>query len=344
MIMRKLFICCFLILFLACTAGCSLKKEVVFSGKTMGTTYRVKVVTGYFNDTRSLEDGIRSHLKAINESMSLYIKDSEINRFNTSRSTGRFSVSDDFILVFQTARKLYDETEGAWDGTVGPLVNLWGFGNRGIQNRIPLKKEIDEQLPRIGFHLIDLQDGRYLVKKKSDVFLDFGSIAKGYGVDRVAGLIHGKGMNNFLVEIGGEVFASGVRKDGGNWRIGINVPLKSASLNQVYKVVALHNKAMATSGDYRNFFEIDGKMYSHVIDPRSGYPVANQVVSVSIIADTCTVADGLATAVMVMGAERGLALVNRLGNVESLIVVKKADGTLVDYYSNGFPLPQKKGT
>ena len=148
-------------------------------------------------------------------------------------------------------------------------------------------------------------------------------------------LIRTNGIENFLVEIGGEVFASGLRKDGKQWRIGINKPQKDAPYDQVFKVSALQDKAFATSGDYRNYFEIDGKRFSHILDPGNGYPVTNGVVSVSIISDTCTFADGLATAVMVLGPEKGLNLVNTLDKTECLIVVQK-NGSLIEYYSKGF--------
>jgi len=152
----------------------------------------------------------------------------------------------------------------------------------------------------------------------------------------VAGILRQNDFANYLVEIGGEVVAAGNRPDGRPWRIGINRPRTNAAADEVYKVVDLANQALATSGDYRNFFEADGVRYSHVIDPRTGYPVSNGVVSVSIVADNCTLADGLATAIMVMGAEKGLLLIERLIGVEGLIVVAKSDGTLVDYYSKGF--------
>ena len=166
--------------------------------------------------------------------------------------------------------------------------------------------------------------------------LDLSSIAKGYGVDRVADTIQKEGFQNYLVEIGGEVFASGYSKDGMLWRIGINRPQTDASLDEVYKVVDLHNRAFATSGDYRQFFVVDGIRYAHIIDPRTGYPISNGVVSVTIIADTCTFADGLATAIMVMGPEKGLDLINRLDAVEGLIIVEQIDGRLADFYSKGF--------
>ena len=151
-----------------------------------------------------------------------------------------------------------------------------------------------------------------------------------------ADLIRKEGFDNYLVEIGGEVFASGYRPDGKQWRIGINRPKPDAAFHDVYKVVNLYNRAFATSGDYRNFFVLDGTRYSHIIDPRTGYPVSNGVVSVTIIAPDCTFADGLATAIVVMGVEKGIELINRLDAVEGLIVIEKNDGELADYFSSGF--------
>jgi thiamine biosynthesis lipoprotein len=182
----------------------------------------------------------------------------------------------------------------------------------------------------------------FLVKNLAAVTLDLNSIAKGYAVDQVSALIASAGHKNYLVEIGGEVYAAGVRPDGKYWRVGINRPQKDAAFNEVYKIVSIDNQAFATSGDYRNFFEIDGVRYSHVIDPRSGHPVSNGVVSVSIIADNCTLADGLATAIMVMGVENGISLINRLDNVEGLIVVEESDGSLNDFYSTAFKVNNKK--
>ena len=175
-----------------------------------------------------------------------------------------------------------------------------------------------------------------MVKNQAAITLDLNAIAKGYAVDRIAALVAGSGIENYLVEIGGEIFAAGLRPDGNHWRVGINRPKKGAALNAVYRVVSISNRAFATSGDYRNFFEIDGVRYSHVIDPRTGYPVSNGVVSATIIADNCALADGLATAIMVMGPEKGLELVNRLDNVECFIVVEKPTGRLVDFHSDGF--------
>ena len=171
------------------------------------------------------------------------------------------------------AQKVFTITDGAWDGTVKPLVDLWGFGTEGIK-AVPPPAAVRQRLQAVGFDAIQIVDDRFLVKRKATVNLDLASIAKGYGVDQIAALLRDSGVENFLVEIGGEVYATGYRKDGLPWRVGINTPRKDASSDQVYMVVNLTNGAMATSGDYRNFFEIDQKRYSHVIDPLSGYPVA----------------------------------------------------------------------
>ncbi|MEE8551724.1 MAG: FAD:protein FMN transferase [Desulfobacterales bacterium] len=322
--------------FVLLSAGCGIQNEVEFSGKTMGTVYHIKIVTGFFDNTKGLKHKIEVKLEEINNSMSTYRKNSEISRFNALGRIGeKFYVSDDFLYVMTVAQNIYQLTGGAWDGTIKPLVNLWGFGNSKNKKRIPSKSEIQAILTDIGFNHIEISPDRYLLKRKASISLDLASIAKGYAVDQVAMLIRTDGIENFLVEIGGEVFASGLRKDGKQWRIGINRPQKDAPYDQVFKVLTLQDKAFATSGDYRNYFEIDGKRFSHILDPNNGYPVTNGVVSVSIMSDTCTFADGLATAVMVLGPEKGLKLVNSLDNTECLIVVQK-NGALTDYYSKGF--------
>jgi thiamine biosynthesis lipoprotein len=221
---------------------------------------------------------------------------------------------------------------------VNPLVDLWGFGRSGRADKRPPAEKIEDLLGDIGFDKIEIRDSGALVKRQASVSLDLSSIAKGYGVDQVAEEIRRAGFSDFLVEIGGEVYAAGVRTDGRPWRIGINRPKTDARFDEVYNIVSLRDRAFATSGDYRTFFVQDGVRYSHIIDPRTGYPVANGVVSVSILADNCTLADGLATAVMVMGAENGLALVNRIERVEGLIITERPDGTLVAHASRDIRL------
>lgn len=319
-------------------AGCKNGSETVFTGRTMGTTYRIKLVTGSRQSVAGLQAQIDQRLEEINQSMSTYRAESEISRFNRLAAAGeKFRASDDFIRVVQAAKKIFHLTDGAWDGTVKPLVDLWGFGSTGIVVEPPPPSMVQQRLQDVGFDAIQVLEDRFLVKRHGAVTLDLGSIAKGYGVDQIAALLRDHKIEDFLVEIGGEVFAAGHRKDGLEWRVGINMPRKEAAPEQVYKVVSLTQRAMATSGDYRSFFEIDNKSYSHVIDPRSGFPVANGVVSVSVLAADCTFADGLATALMVMGPAEGIALVDRLEGVSCLMVVRRADGELIDYFSSAFP-------
>jgi len=326
-----------LMFFIVLLVGCGYQKEVSFSGRTMGTTYHIKVVTGIFSHATGLQKKIDARLEEINKSMSTFRKDSEISRFNLIKHAGeKFVISNDFYNVMVVAKVLYEITGGAWDGTVKPLVDLWGFGNGKIRHTPPEKSKIEALLSEVGFDNIEISTDHYLIKKKALLSLDLASIAKGYGVDQVAALIRDNGIYDFLVEIGGEVFASGYRKDGNKWRVGINKPQENAPLNQVYKVIDIHDKGFATSGDYRNFFEVKHKRFSHIIDPRTGYPVDNGVVSVSILADTCTFADGLATAIMVLGDKKGIDLVNHLDNTECFIVTQNKNGALIDHYSKGF--------
>lgn len=331
-----------LFLFLiALILGCGLKKETEFAGKTMGTTYHIKVVTWRVKNLDALRFEIDKRLEEINNSMSTYIPSSEISRFNSMRETGKkMYVSEDFLKVAKVARDIYEITQGAWDATVMPLIELWGFANSNgkiseMRTDIPHPNIIKHVLNNIGFDKIEISDQGYLEKRQRSVSIDFASIAKGYAVDQVANVIRKEGIHNFLVEIGGEVYTSGRRGDGRNWRIGINTPRRDSPENMIYGAVDLTNEALATSGDYRNFFEVNGKFYSHIMDPRTGYPVSNGVVSVSIIADTCVFADGLATGVMVMGPSNGIELVNRLDGVECLIITNEGGG-LRGYYSRGF--------
>lgn len=315
--------------------GCSNEKEVLISGKTMGTTYRIKMIAGNLKQIPALKDEIDARLDEINQSMSTYRPDSEISNFNAWHRPDRFTLSEDFMHVAKMAARLYRLSGGAWDATVMPLVKLWGFTSGKAPKPLPSKARVSALLQQIGFDGIEFSGPDGLKKQNVELSLDFASIAKGYGVDQVAALLRSRGLKNFLVEIGGEVYAAGHKKNGARWRVGINYPDKGASLSEVYRVVALQNHALATSGDYRNFLEIDGRIFSHVIDPRTGYPVDNRVVSASIISTSCTFADGLATAVMVMGPSAGIELINRLPDTEGLIVARQSDGSLKDYYSSG---------
>ncbi|MCP4115309.1 MAG: FAD:protein FMN transferase [Desulfobacteraceae bacterium] len=313
----------------------SLQKHRI-TGFTMGTTYSVTVMGDRSVDAGLLKKRIDSRLAMVNQSMSMFSPTSELSRFNRSEKNVRFTISPDFALVIGQASRLYDLTCGAWDGTLKPLVDFWGFGTKEARTTLPAPGEITALLKQTGFHKIDILDNA-LQKKETRVTLDLGSIAKGFGVDAVARLIEESGFDSFIVEIGGEVFARGAKPGNLPWTVGISRPEKGSSVRSLYRSIRLRDKALATSGDYRNFVTIDNKSYSHIIDPTTGYPVDTGVVSASVIAADCTFADGLATALMVMPPEKGIRIVNSLDTVECLIVVRKADGAFQDWTSDHFP-------
>jgi thiamine biosynthesis lipoprotein len=318
----------------ASCAACVAPQVSELNGRTMGTRYRVAVVGPA--PGAALQQRIDGRLDAVNASFSTYRQESEISRFNRLARAGEpFPVSADFVQLMAVATRVFELSGGAWDGTVMPLVDLWGFGPRGTVAEPPETGRVAAALAHVGFAKIEVR-GDALVKRDPGVTLDLASIAKGYGVDAVAALLRQEGYTSFLVEIGGEVFASGERRKGRPWRVGINRPRADAAPDEVYRVVSLRDGALATSGDYRQGFEKDGVRYSHILDPRNGRPVTNRVVSVSVQAPDCTLADGLATAVMVMGLPDGLALLERLDGVDGLVITQEPDGSLVDHATSGF--------
>jgi thiamine biosynthesis lipoprotein len=316
------------------------QKEKIIDGRTMGTTYHITIRAGFFNSAESLKKAIDERLKVINDSMSTYDPNSEISRFNGIADTEKtFRPSEDFLRVLQVAQHLYRITESAWDGTVNSLVNLWGFGASESKQQVPDPEEIAKLLGSVGFERIEITEKGLLKKKNPGVTLDLASIAKGYAVDEVAELLRRQGFAHFIVEIGGEVYAAGSRENGNPWKVGINLPEKDSAPDTLYQVLPLSNSALATSGDYRNYFVVNEKTFSHIIDPRTGYPVDNGVVNASVLADRCIIADGLATALMVMGPEKGLQLVNQLNDVEALIVTKGEKGEFHNFFSKNWPFP-----
>jgi thiamine biosynthesis lipoprotein len=315
-------------------AGCAPAREHKLEGQSMGTTYHVTVVTR--GTVTGLQEKIDGRLEEIERSLSTYREESEISRFNRFPRVGEeFPVSADFLRVMKAGARVFALSGGAWDGTVRPLVDLWGFGPAGPAGAPPSTEAIAARLGDVGFSKIEIRPGG-LVKRQASVSVDLSSIAPGYGVDQVAELLRREGFSQFIVEIGGEIYAAGSRRDGREWRVGIGRPRVGAAPDDFYRVAPLRDAGFSTSGDYRSFFVRDGVRYSHILDPRTGRPISNGVVSVSILAPDCTLADGLSTAVMVMGADAGLALVERLDGVEGLVVVETKDGRLEDHASSGF--------
>ncbi len=326
-----LFLACILLLELSGTAHA---REYTIQGRTMGTFYTIKLVSTRQQSMDLWQKQIDTRLAQVNAGLSMYDPDSNLSRFNRTEPGRLFRLSRDFARVMDTARTVFTLTDRAWDGTIKPLVDLWGFGTREPTDTLPDPDAIAEALALTGFQHLTFENN-HVKKTKPGITLDLGSIAKGYGVDAVAGVLTRVGIDDFLVEIGGELYGSGMNRHKKPWSVGITHPLKTGADTGLYKVVNLENRAIATSGDYRNFFEFRGRTYSHIIDPKTGYPVDNQVVSASVIADTCTFADALATALVVMNPEDSLALVDTLENVECLIIQKTLTG-FKEFASRGF--------
>jgi FAD:protein FMN transferase len=310
------------------------KRQYTLSGRTMGTFYTIKFISSKKISLVLWKARVDKRLKDINKRLSMYDPDSELSLFNGQKINTPVKVSSDFYATLLTAKKLYNLSGGSWDGTVKPLVDLWGFGTKKSIHQIPEPEKIAQALSKTGFHHIEIK-GRQKILKTSDITLDLGSIAKGYAVDALAKIFISSGIHDVLVEIGGELYGSGRNKKGKPWSVGISKPDKQFANQNLYKIISLNNHAIATSGNYRIFFEIKGKTFSHIIDPKTGFPVDNKIVSASVISDNCTFADGLATALMVMDVQKALALVNSLSDTECLIIQKKTT-RFISYPSDNF--------
>lgn len=306
--------------------GCERADEPhTLTGATMGTTWSVKVVglpPGV--PPEQLHSDIGLLLESVNHQMSTWDEDSLISRYNAAEADSWHRLPPDFFRVLDYALHLADETDGAYDPTVGPLVNLWGFGPGRDEFRVPSADEIRETATNTGWQRLELDPEDRAVLQPGGLYLDLSSVAKGFAVDKVSEFLAARGVESFLVEIGGELRGRGERPGGGPWRVAVEKP-QSGGGRQVERVVPLRDMAMATSGDYRNFHQVDGKVYSHTIDPRTGYPVEHRLASVTVLAPDCMAADALATALTVLGPEEGLAFA-RERELPALFLVREDEG------------------
>lgn len=318
----------FLLACLTLLSSCTRKDiDLSFAGETMGTRYHVTVVTdaGRFPD--GVEDAVADLLGRLDQSMSTYKPDSELNQLNRLALGEELRISADLWQVLQAAQHVHVLTHGAFDPSVGPLVDLWGFGPDDTDDKVPSEVEIKALLARVDFGQLRLGSDN-TVTKLADIDLDLSAIAKGYAAQQVATLLKTWGFSNFLVEVGGELQLAGRNRKGTPWHIAIEVP--SLMQGGIEKVIAVSNIGVATSGDYRNYFEREGVRYSHTIDPRTGRPITHTLASVTVLADTAGVADALATAFMVMGADQTLELA-RQRDIPVYLLVKTTDGFQASY-------------
>ena len=315
-------------------AGCSpsnVSNDVHLAGQTMGTTYNVKFAASKDTQVDKLDAAITQRLFEINKLMSTYDPESELSRFNQHRYTTPFAVSEETAVVIAEAIELGQFSNGVLDVTVGPLVNLWGFGPTQRPENVPSESAIEEVRQFTGLDKITL-DGVKLTKSHPMVYVDLSTIAKGYAVDELARLVEEAGISDYLVEIGGEMRVSGIKGNGDPWRIAIEKPVTQE--RAIQRIVSIGDNAVATSGDYRNYYEENGVRYSHLIDPNTGKPIQHNTVSVTVVLPSSMAADGLATAFFVMGYEvaKNLAEENEL----AVLLIRKDGDEYIEYMSPQF--------
>jgi len=305
-----------------------LENYQLLTGRTMGPiAYNIKYLD---SDERNYQLEVDSLLQAFNQSLSTYIPSSEISRFNSS---DRFEFeSGYFFPVLQLSKTIHQLTGGAFDPTVGPLVNAWGFGPG--EKRTIDSLNIDSLKALVGFEKVSF-DKSQVSKAVEGLQLDFSAIAKGYAVDVVGEFLEARGVNDYMVEIGGEVRCRGQNPEGKTWRIGIEEPTLEEEERGLFATVILEERSLATSGNYRNFYELDGKKYVHTISPFTGEPVQHSLLSASVFSKSCITADALATGFMVLGLERSLEIVNQLDSVDAYFIYADDEGELQTMATEG---------
>jgi len=311
------------------TTSCRQPAYVYNEGKIYGTIYLI-----VYEHPRGvdLHAKIDAELGRLNRIFSTFDTTSQISLINTNQPVVPDSL---FINCFNRAREVSELSEGAFDITVAPLVNAWGFG---FKHRESITQElIDSLLQLTGYRKVRLEEGR-VIKDNPGIMLDMSAIAKGYTCDIIAKYLHDSGCRNYMVEIGGEVVARGINSKGKSWSIGISKPDEHAlfGTQDLQAIVSLSERAMATSGNYRNFYEEGGKRYAHTIDPSTGYPVQHSLLSATVLANDCITADALATAFMVMGLEKGVELARKLPEVEVFFIYSDESGLNKIYMSDHF--------
>ena len=310
-------------------------------GRTMGTSFMIKVVkpvsmidTPTSKLTADIAAGVDTLLKDINLQMSTWIKESEISRFNDYRDAGWFSVSPGTVQVFAEAKRISVLSGGAFDITVGPLINLWGFGPTKKEQQIPTVEQISAIMSKVGYQKVSVQLAPAALKKAvPELRCNLSALAKGYGVDMVGKFLEEQGYGSYLVEIGGEVRTKGSKQKNKLWRVAIAAPGPNGK-SPYQKVLPLRDMSMATSGDYFNYFEKDGVRYSHTIDPTTGKPITHKLASVTVLHPSCMTADALATVINVMGPEKGFRLAVR-ENLAAFFVVRET-GSFIEKMTPAF--------
>ncbi len=297
------------------------------SGESMGSTWSLRY-EGADPSVQAIRKAVEARLDIVDRQMSTWKPDSDLSGFNAASAGTWLSLPPELFKVVAAASRLAKETNGAYDPTVGPLVELWGFGPTGSRREPPDAASIEVARERTGSQRLRLDPSKRSILQAGDVRLDLSSIAPGFALDFIGDYLESQGIRNYLLEVGGELRGRGWRTDGNPWRVAIEHPLANDSADgrvTAQHVIALRNASLGSSGDYRHFFEDGGRRYAHRIDPRTGYPLDNAVASVTVMASLGIDADPLATALSVLGVEEGLAFADQHG-VAALFIVRKGTG------------------
>lgn len=323
-----------LVVLLLGACGQRAQPEFVLRGPTMGTTFTVKIADMPVGvDEEAIESAVDSALATVDAQMSTYRQDTEISRFNRSRDTEWFPVSVEFSRVVAEAQRISELSRGAFDVTVAPLVDAWGFGPAGDRNEVPPPAAIERVRDRVGYRKLEVRSAPPALRKlRPDLELDLNAIAQGFAVDLLAEKLEALAVKNYMVEIGGEVRARGRNGRGSIWRIAIERPLEGE--RSVQAIIEIDGLAVATSGDYRHYFERDGRRYSHTIDPMTARPVGERLASVTVVTESAMESDALATAFTVMGADAGYDLALERG-LAALFITRR-DGRFAERATPAF--------
>ena len=310
------------------------KKTLTYEGQTMGTTFYIKMDVPIWTTKQIITNKINRQLTEFNGIFSTWDDQSEISNFNQS-NLDPLPLSDHFSTLLDLSFELYDTSAGAFDITVKPVLDSWGFNHSNQYFVIPSTERIDMVRPYIGMDKLDFNK-QTLQKLDPRVTIDMSAIAKGYCVDLVAKILEEHGSNQYMIEIGGEVRVAMPENKNKFWKIGIERPDYYKLEHDLFDILYLKNESIATSGDYQNFFIKEDIVYSHIFDPRTLSPIESNITSVTVIAPTTVMADGLSTTVMVLGRDRGIALVEALQDIECLIIERDEQDNLKSYYSSNF--------
>lgn len=328
--LRQILIFCLLISFLsACDSKTDLEKntdkfKTLLQGKTMGTSYHVAIVHSKESafDKDTLQSNIDSLLESLNQQVSTYIPSSQISQFNLTKNTEWIKVDKEFFSIVQASQNISEISDGAFDISISPLVDLWGFGPEK-RNEAPKPSQVQMAMTQIGYKQLQLNSEQQSLRKtRENLRIDLSAIAKGFAVDKISDLLITNGFSNHLIEIGGELRVSGLNQSDKKWRIAIEQPDLTTNIAQ--QGLEITNRAVATSGDYRNYFVDKGERRSHIIDPKTGYPIKHKLASVTVLHESTMLADAFATALLVMGENKGKLFAEE-NNLDVLMIIRNSN-------------------